>query len=336
MNIDSLMWFIFWGLLAWRAMALRKVLSIPKFHGPDYFFDSRVGADFYRTSELPRQYRRGILLPRIIEIAVIAVAGAFSHWNPLYMLMVQTPGTILTAWWQIRVSHQLARKAREIEGLPEAPPVVTAVLAPREAVNYRSPAYDWAVVGMAGTGTWLVLQDGYVESWKGLLLLLYLQIGLLLVKHLIMASRLFRVAVENPEPLLLVREEYRRWWLRMCDVLRIMLAGPLLIWGLMAIDIPALIPGLFLTLATGAYLTLKESNRILAVSKRAGPTPRSAPEPPLPPSRVIAGMFCWERDLSGMMIKTAGRHALNLANRGVYILGGYLTGLATLLVISFR
>lgn len=346
METQTILWGIFLAVLGWRSLGLRRMLSIPMFHGPDFFFNARVGEEFYRQEPgqtWMREFRRRVIAPRVIEFAIILLVGFWSGWNLLYLLFLQAPCTIFTAWWQIRVARASALQARSLQPDTNAPPVVTANLAPRETPEYRSKGYEWLIGGMTVAGLALLvygfLHQGEEDArhfFLAPLILLYLQGGLLLAQRGLMQAPLFRISSDNPEPFLQFREEYRRWWMRVCDLLRLLLAGPILLWGVASVQsddqiaMRTLMWGFLVFVAIAASLTMRETNRCLAAARRAGPGRRGAPPPSLPESRIIAGVFCWERDLPRLFIKGARGYALNLANFNVYTYAAYFAGFAVL------
>lgn len=327
-------------LMIWRATALKAQLKLPLFHGPNYFFDTHVGPAFYEGEGrlMMAEFRRRILRPMVVELAITAVIAVVFPGNFLYLLLWMVVAASAGAWIYNRVVWDMAKRGRAMETQVPAPQVMTASFHPRTAAQYRSAAYEYAIGGLTFGG--LTLQAASV--WQHLpvhfrtflpsLTCLYLQLGISLAQRRLLESHLLRLPPGVPERFLEWREAYRLYWLRLLDIFRLIMAAMIFMLGSLPVAGmrreqrgPWLLAGLGIVTTVAMILTRKEINRLVDASKKVGAMPKVAPAPPAE-ARTFGRWFCWEKDLPSLIVRTPNRYALNLAHYTVYVFGAYLLG----------
>jgi hypothetical protein len=346
-------------IVGWRLFAIRRWFALPTFHGADYFFDTRVPAGFYEGEGRPllRRFRRLVMLPLLIELPVTAAAGFWSGWDFRLLLGIALFSTIAGAF-RIGSITKFAKDASERlgpTGQVDSPPIaVTLSLAPRQLKEYRVARVEWLIRGMVAAGLGLDaytgIRGGAQADWPALiampLVFLYLLLGVHLIQKHLVTARLLRLPAGDPETYLAFREDFRRHWLRMADLIRILLALPILVGG-----IQAAIPDNWISEKTGMYLfqavvwasvvillygVSRLTSRFVARAKALGPRaqrPKAVPE--ATQARGFAGFFCWETELPGMIVRGDKRHLLNLGSAQMRIYAAYLAGFAILAGLSF-
>jgi len=282
--------------------------------------------------------------------------GFLVHWDFRLLLAIGTVSAF-AGFFRIGLIRKFAKEGYDQIGYPEqgAPPAtVMFSLAPRQLKEYRVAWFEWLVRGALVLGLGMLAyagaRDGADADWPHLLGIplgfLYLLLGLHLVQKHLVTARLLRLPGGAPEKYLAYREDFRRHWLRMTDLVRMLLAAIILVLG-----IQNALPDDWLTVSFRIYASqgivwasiaicligvLRLTRRFLARARQVGPymhCTKPVPEPTQ--ARGFAGYFCWESELPGMIVRGETHNLFNLGSPQMRTYGLYLAGWALFAGIAF-
>lgn len=287
-------------------------------------------------------------MPVAIEVVIATAIFISGHFQNLVWLIA---GIAVV----IHVNHVFnvdaaERKARSF-AVPEAEepvPSVVLSLKSRRLRDYSNPKLELAIaVVTVGVFAWLARY--YLASpehhdfrlvFAVPLFLLYIQIGYLFAKQIIVAWRT-PVPKADAEEHLKAREERRKLYLKVCDISRISNATALLVWPVFLSVSPnkiRLFAGVWLASILLSSISLAiwqeiKRKQVLALALRTRPAklPDFLGDAPAPNWPV-----CYQPSAPMLVLKGARGYSLNLANTLAQVGAAYLAGLGVLMAVLFR
>jgi len=331
---------IYIGVIIARFPRIKERWVAPLLRGPDWFFDVAVPPDFLKGpgAALLRNYRWRLLIPWEIEGVSLLALWAASRFNSLSITVVILVITLFTRFNYCAARIATENRARAFER-PEAMQPATNValsLEPRTLWNYTNWWVEAAIALLfAAAAVWMAFYPTAVplvpRKFIGFLIVsLYIQVGLLLVKMGVVHSSSAAPA-DNREQYLAWRESLRRFATRMCDMMRFMFAlNPLLVLCLITGGSARSAAAIGVGILFIALLIYECRSRLkhLEVARRTRP----AKFPLLPAARNARGLLGFWPSLPVLLLRTANGYALNLAAAPVGIAGLYFAGFAALWV----
>jgi len=322
----------------------------PLVRGPEWFFNVPVQPDFYSGAgkKILDRYRMRMLMPVAIEVVVAAAIFLSGHFlNLAWLIAAMALFIHVNHVYNVDSAERQARPFSLPETEQPAPSVVLS-LKPRRLRDYSNRRLERAMTLVTiGVIAWLVRYYLSAPEHHNLrqvfgepALLLYFQIGLLFVKYVVVAWRT-PVPQFQADEYLKAREETRKFYLKVCDILRVMNALILLLWPALLTASPGAL-GLFVkvwlpmvvvaSIVLGVWQEIRRK-QVLALALRAKPTklPDFA-EQATPPSWPL----CYQPSLPMLVLKGARGYSLNLANTLAQLGAAYLAGLAVLMVVLTR
>ena len=319
----------------------------PLLRGPGWFFNVHVRHDFYTGAgrKILHRYWMRMLIPFAVDIPVataIFFSGRFLLFNWL----------ILGLCALIHINHlysvDLAERQARAFAVPEAEQPVASMalsLQPRRLRDYTNRKVEWALALSATFGlAWLIRYYFTAPEHHNLqlvfgvpILLLYLQIGMLLVKRVVVAWRSpvpQAQAAEHME----AREETRKYYLRVCDWYRAVATAGILFWPLEISSSPAdrnrlvsiwLAVWLLISVVATVWVELRRK-QLVTLSLRACPV--KLPDF-LHQSQIARWPMCYQPSAPMLILKGAHGYSLNLGNTLSYIGAAYLAGLVLLFAL---
>ncbi len=343
----------FFGTRLW---SLRKRLGLPRFWGGAYFFSVPVGEGFYRGDGAPvlRWYRNRLLASFATEAAAILLAAWLFGWTGF--VVTALIGSALLAFSMQRITAEAIRRARAHE-LPGAPPpgqsAAVTSLQPRRLSGYTDKVTE-AVILVMVAGSVVLLAYAKAQhpwaNWRELLLfpavMLYLQLGVVLLKSGIVAWRT-PLPEQDAERHLQLKEEGRRYLLRVCDWMRLIGAFFLAHAAVKAAfgdewatgTARAVVWTSLLGLAVILLITMhRESRRILELARQVAPARNTTIGgcPPTSGRFAAGGLFYYGPDNPSLLVRGPRGFTFNFADQRTYYFLGYFAGLAALALASLR
>lgn len=342
-----------WGacvlLFGVRLSALRRFWSLPLKYGADHFLSVRLGPDVDRAqvAALLGRFRRCLLAPFLGDLVLVPILVAVHR--TAYLLHEQFVMMVFTVVFRTLLVIHFAFRARQLApaAVENAPTRVQLSLAPRRLRDHTCWPLE-AVLAALIVGSLLLLSGhlwgaaaGFLDPARvraEVIWLLYLQLGLLLVKRLFVKLRLKLPAART--------EEYVRWrtaWLtyhlRVFDAVRLG-AGLGFLSLAMSQTIerdlrPPLAVGWAIIIVAMTAFAARERRRLRAVELAVQPVDlvREFPPTPVAEERFLAGgLFYFNRNSPAMFARSPTGLSMNLANVGSYLWAAYLVGLVVLVV----
>jgi len=341
------------ALFAVRLSALRRIWRLPWKHGDEMFLAARVPAGFHREAGagLLRRYHLTLLAPFALDLPLglfLLLSG-----RHLAVLYEQFIAMIVTSIVGSAVVVHFSYRARTVAG-GDAAPRPTAVhlsMAPRRLRDHTSWWVESVIALCLVMASVLVAVDRGKPPGRGALDLssvppvawmLYLQLGLLLLKRVFVLWRMPLPARRT--------EDFKRWraaWLQyhlhVFDGGRLSIAVVLLAelaiksetirWGSTEAFAAAVVVGIgFIAFILYAQ---RERARLAVVEREVRPISlaNEFPSRPVAEGRFLAGgLLCFLRDQPSVLVRSAQGIALNLAQPTTYVWIGYLAGLVGLAV----
>lgn len=311
-----------------RFPRIKERWSAPLLRGPEWFFDVPVPADFLQNSgrALLRNFRYRLFIPWAIELPILAAlyfTGHLTFQSTALLIMLVTLFTRFN-YYAARIAAE--KRARTFEKSIATSPVAGVMLSlePRTLRNYTNWWVEAGIVVALTAGTAWIAATPHAELLRSIVVNLYLQAGLLLIKYGIIRSS-GAAPVDNVEQYLTWRESLRRLATGSCDVARLMFAvAPLLTLASMA-NGPIRWIG-WVAYGVGAIFVIthewRSRRQHLEVARRTKPA-----RLPLQHARSPIGFW---PSLPLLLLKTANGYALNLASIPARIAGLYFAGFAGL------
>jgi hypothetical protein len=319
----------------------------PLLRGPEWFFNVHVQPDFYTGagSKLLHRYWMRMLIPFAVDIpAAIAIfiSGRVLFLNVLILVLCAV----------IHINHvysvDLAERQARPFAVPESEQPVAAIgssLQPRRLRDYVNPKIEWAVALSTMFAVACVVRYYLAAPEHHDLRLvfgvpvfyLYLQVGMLFVKRVVLAWRTPVPQAQAAEHMQ-AREETRKYYLRMCDWNRLAAAAAMLFWPVVLSLSPAGSPLLFdiwfavwlvITVILSVWVEIKRK-QLVTIALRARPV--KLPDF-LHQSEIAKWPLCYQPSVPMLVLKGARGYSLNLANTLSHLGAAYLAGWVVLLVV---
>ncbi|HEX7285345.1 MAG TPA: hypothetical protein VF532_04145 [Candidatus Angelobacter sp.] len=318
----------------------------PVLRGPEWFFNVPVQSDFYNGEgrRILQHYRMRMFAPIAIEALLTAAIFISGHLIYLYWL-------VMAAAIAVHVNHLFSvdlaeRQARKF-AVPEAEQPVSAVmlsLTPRRLRDYSNRNVERFIIFATVAATaWLVryyLRSPAPHDIRTVFgvpaLLIYYQLGFLLVKYGIVTRRT-PIPRDQAEEHLQTREEARKLHLKSLDWLRVFSTVTLMFYPFI-LSAPQEKRSFFVsilwitTLAVSVVQAVWQEVRrraVLKTSLRARPMRM----PDFLHTENSSRLVCYQPGTPMLLIRGARGYSLNLANKLAQIGAAYVAGLIALLVL---
>jgi len=359
----GIMVFVAVFLFAVRLRLLQKLWSTPLKNGEEWFLAQRVPAGFYQDAgvALMRRYRLILAVPLLLDLPL--AVWLILTWRYVFLDFEQMFAMVVTiVLYNILVVHFSARASLLVGDQEERPATsVQLSMAPRRLRDHTNAAVETVVLtttllavallalGSLTTNHALIafLSGNHAPAHafrQGMILtvwVLYWQIGFFLLKGVFVRWRMPLPARRT--------EEFRRWraaWLshhlRIFDAVRVYSAIVLLVAVVWFIDgdqwtrsakAGAIAAGL-VVLAVYIVYVKRESRRLAAIQKELRPheLAKEFPRPQIAKGRFLAGgLLFFNHDNPGVLVRSPGGIALNLAHPSTYAWAAYFAGLIVLM-----
>lgn len=317
----------------------------PLLRGPDWFFDVHVQPGFYHGAgkKLLRAYWLRMLMPFAIDIPLAVAIFLTGRLSLLCWLVL---GLALLIHVNHLFSVDLAQRQARAYSADEPEEQQTRVgllLTPRRLKDYTNAKVEWALA--IGSLLAIALLFRYyfaapdhhnlrlVFGWPALLV--YIQIGFLLVKRVIIAWRTPVPQVQTAE-YLASREQTRRYYLRTCDWHRTASTIALLFWPVLLNTSVSerdelfrfwFIAWMIITVISGVWTEIRR-HKLVKLALRTRPV--KLPDL-LQQSQVARWPLCYQPSAPMLVLKGARGYSINLANQFAYVGAAYLVGMAVLM-----
>lgn len=342
---------VFCYLLFWvsRIRGVIRRARQPHLHGEGWFFDMPVEGNFYHEHGrlILRRYWLRMVIPCVLDIpAVVMLLTGHTSWL-IWVILALVPAIHVNHLYSVNISEQQAWPfAKREQQDANVPSEVSVSLTPRRLRNYTRWPLEWAM-GLATAAAMVALVRLYRTSPQehDLRLVfwvpgfyLYLQLGVLLAKRIIVAWRtplsVAQTAVHRE-----AKEATRRYYLLMCDWNRIVSTCGIVFWPILLSapkerfeDLMKLWFGTWLVLTIAGAVWIEVRRKQLA---EMGLKARPVRSPNL---MGQAGMtrwpVCFEPQVPLLVLKGGRGYSLNLANTASYLGTAYLIGMAGLLMLA--
>jgi hypothetical protein len=241
-----LIFYLFWW--AQRIRGCFRRWPQPLLRGPEWFFNVAVQPGFYLGAgkTILLRYRMRMFIPFALDIPIVLAMVHPAH--PQYfvgLLLAQTALIHLNHVYSVDIAERQARRF----AIPEDEQPVAAVslsLQPRRLRDYTNPRLEWALaLSTLAAFLWLLRYYFAAPDHHDLrhvfavpILHIYMQLGLLFVKRVIVAWRTPVPQTQTAEHMQ-AREETRKYYLMMCDWNRGAVAAATLSWPILLSASPA-------------------------------------------------------------------------------------------------
>lgn len=319
----------------------------PLLRGPEWFFKVHVQPGFYIGAgrRILRHYWMRIFIPFAVDIPV-ATAILISGRTQLLTLLIMALLAL------IHINHSFSvglaeRQARPFAVPEDEQPVPALVLSlkTRRLRDYTNRQLE-AAMALSTFIAFALLVRYYLAApdhhnlrlvFGGPVLLLYLQLGLLLAKFVVVAWRA-PAPQTQADVHMAAREETRKYYLKLCDWMRSIYTILLLFWPILLSATQAnrerlgtiwFALTLMLSIVAGIWQEIRRK-KLLTVTLQARPVK-------LPDflSQTEAAMWplCYQPAVPMSVLKGARGYSLNLANTLTQVGAAYLAGLVGLMVL---
>jgi hypothetical protein len=319
----------------------------PLLRGPEWFFNVHVQPDFYTSTgrKILHRYWMRMFIPFTVDIPVaiaIFLSGRLLLLNWL----------ILGLCALIHINHSysvdLAERQARAFAIPEAEQPVASMalsLQPRRLRDYTNRKIEWALALSSMFGlVWLVRYYFAAPEHHNPRLvfgvpifLLYLQIGMLYVKRVVVAWRApvpQAQAAEHME----AREQTRKYYLGVCDLYRTAATASILYW-LLEVGAPPADRDRLVSIWLAAWLLIGVTATVCVEIRRKQlvrlwlrACPVKLPDF-LRQSEMARWPMCYQPSAPMLILKGAHGYSLNLANTLTHIGAAYLAGLIVLFTL---
>jgi len=312
----------------------------PLLRGPEWFFNVRVQPGFYEGpgKKILQRYRMRMFIPFVLDIPIVMsifIPGYLQYF--IWLLLAQASVIHLNHVFSVDIAE---RQARHL-AIPEAEQPVAAIgfsLQPRRLRDYTNPKLEWALaLPFVVSFLWLLRYYFAAPEHHNLrhvfgvpVYYIYMELGLLLVKHVIVAWRTPVPQTQAAEHML-AREETRKYYLLMCDLNRAAVAAATLFWPIILSVSPAtslhlrniwIAIWLAITVVNGVWVEIKRK-QLLTMALRALPV--KLPDF-LQQTEIARWPLCYQPSAPMLVLKGARGYSLNLANTLAQFGPDYLAG----------
>lgn len=341
------LWFVLSGLVVTRALSLGKFWRLPERRGRDWFLSAELGEARMRDAgaALLRRFRVWLLAPLAPEAVVVAVL--FALHRPLYVLYEQVAAFVLLAIYYNLLVTNFAIRANALVARDEQSPAPTAVrlsLAPRRLRDHTVWAVEAAIAAVLVAAIALFAMQAPPRGGAfGLLWLLYVQVGLVLLKRVFVRWRM-KLPMRRADDYTRWRTAWLAYHLHIFDAIRVICALALLFAEIClrfeervpALTDPLVLGGIWLaTVVALGVFGRRERARLAAVEREVQPATLVKEFPPSPAVEgrfFVGGVLFYNPNVPSAVARGATGIAINLANAGTYVWAAYLLGFVLLLV----
>lgn len=330
-----------------RCKSLYRLWNIPHAFGAGRFFGLPVPA--HAVPVLLRRYHAWLLLPFLPEVVLVA---ALAWWGTLRVLVLQQTITcVLVSVYHSFVAAWFARKGKWLAVADNWKPVagVALSLRVRRLADYTNPLFELVLVVATATALALIASTYPIEGgvdplptilwlFQYPLLLIYVQLGGLLLKHGLVRWRQW-LPGQRTEEFVRWRDEVVKFFVWGCDFIRGLCTVALVwdavvvkyedTWGPDGIERKV---GLLLVLGVvGAGLVglVRRQRRLRALQQQLQPVDAFAAPPRVinPQEFFLGGLAYYNPENPTVIVPGPLVLALNFANLRTYVYTAYLAGL---------
>lgn len=323
-------------VVAMRATSFRRRWNMPLLYGPGYFYKLHVGQGFYENTgrKLLQRYHAILLWPYIAELAAFLVIMLRHNYQALTSLcLIAILTTVVNQRVSIALLMRSARKFEEKETDP-APAAISFSLNPRRLADYTNPIFE-IVLASVTTVTLIILAQMGAPMGPPLVML-YLQVGLLLIKKAVVDWRT-AAPLENSEVYLEVRERRRKLLLFASDFYRGAVGFVMIKHAAMQVShnegVRWALQYLYLagTIACVCFAVVK-SNELYAMDRKTKPalSRKRRLAVPDPEGFVAGGFLYFDSDNPAIFVQGPRTVAINAGNHRLLLAATYLIGLLLL------
>src|SRR5262249_40327517 len=139
-----------------RLWALNSRRRLPLIWGNEWFFNLKVGPDFYKGAgaDMLRRYERHTAIPFVVEMVLLAPVFLFAPY--IYTLAATVATSAMLIIWNRAIAKRFINAAKPFEiSQPDASTVPVALsLVRRRFAEYTNPAVEYSIVilTIAGLG----------------------------------------------------------------------------------------------------------------------------------------------------------------------------------------
>lgn len=330
-----------------RVPRIAERWKAPLLNGPGWFFGVEVPIGFEHQAgrAILVRYRARLFLPWAVELPIALALFLTGHIASVFVLV--TAMTLLTrlAYYANRNAAENAARQYRIPASSSPTATVCLSLAPRSLRDYTNAWMETAIaILLAGSmacltyaglraGDWHPLRG----AWVLILLAIYVQFGLLLMKRAFVRARSAAPA-ENADAYMNWRESLRRLSARVCDCLRLGLVLPValastsfLFEGSAPIQDLALGIAIVVVFLLG-YYEWRSRLAHLKVAREAKPVELLV----RPDTSSLDTVICFRPSLPILLLRGPNGYALNLGSAPVRTAALYFAGCAALLAVLIR
>jgi hypothetical protein len=344
---------IFLGL---RVAALVHFWKSPFSFGADKFFGLPLPSE--QAKPLLRRYRAQLFFIYVPD--AICASAAFYSGGLLGVALEQIAASFVTRVYHTLLAIHTIRRAKSLAAGGTWMPVrsIALSLKTRRLSDYTNLAFELLIAVATIGSVSLLIYDYWQEPHRARFpgsfartstfvgLLIYLQLGSLLVKHTLVKWRMW-LPGERTEVYLNWREEARRYFLWFCDYIRGMLTVGLVVFVLfthsrtvgrewtIALFGPALAVS---AVVIALFAFAKRQRRLRALWNELQPLEAftSPPEPIIKSEFFLGGLCYYNAENPALFVPGPLAYAVNLANSRAYLYSAYFAGVAILLVCLAR
>jgi hypothetical protein len=342
---------VIYYLLFWvsRIRGVVRRVKQPRLRGDGWFFDVPVEAGFYEGPgrRILRGYCLRMAIPCILDIPAIGLMVTAHPLWLMWVILALVPAIHVNHLYNVSIAERQAWPFAKVEAAQTAVALAVGLsLTPRRMRDYTSWALEWAM-GLATVGAALVLVHLYrtkpeehnlrLVFWVPALLL-YLQLGILLVKRIIVAWRTPLPTVQTVEHSE-AKEATRRYYLLMCDWNRIVSTCGIVFWPILLSAPRAKFESL-MKIWLGVWLVLTIAGAVWVEIRRKQLADMGVKVRPVRMPDLMGQAdrtrwpVCFEPQVPMLVLKGDRGYSLNLANTVTYWGTAYLIGMACLLMLA--
>jgi hypothetical protein len=345
-------WPLGFALMAFanRSGRVKRMWSLPRKNGEEWFFRERVGPGFYDGvgAALLRAYHRALLLVLLVDAPIAVWLAATARYSALLaeQFVATVVGILLC---NVLVSH-FSYRAGSVAGESRPETAVQLSMSPRRLLDHTVALVELFIAGATALSLAMAVNAHAVshESWvtwnavrwlrsvdSVIAWMLYLQVGLLLLKALFARWRM-PLPVRRADDFLKWRAIWLAYYLKLFDGLRLLMALAMLsatFWLTRAPEAEApLGVGWFVLLLLFAMYLRREKRQLETVARglKVIELAQEFPRRPVPEGRFVAGWLYVSPGYPGMLVRSGSGIAVNLMDPATYVCMGYLLGLAAL------
>jgi hypothetical protein len=318
----------------------------PLLRGPEWFFNVHVQPGFYQGAgkKILRAYWMRIFIPFALDIpfAIVAVVSGRYQWLGWLVL-----GSAALVHLNHSYSVDMAERQARPHAIPEEEPVATVAfsLTPRRLRDYSNRKFEWilAICNLLSIALLVRYYFAALEHHNRQLVFwlpayfFYVQLGFLLAKQMVVAWGGPLPQAQATEHMK-VREETRKYYLKVCDWARASAAAALLMWPILLSASPEhfnRVYGIWLSalmavnVIAAVWMEIKRKQLVkIGLSARPVKLPDF-----LHQSDIARWPVCYQPAAPMLVLRGARGYSLNMGNKLAYFAAAYLAGIIALLVL---